>query len=65
MKVWWEKSGPAAAAAQITVAVSKDELTYMAWKGILASEGKAKRESQSECTLLVHHLVEVVVCSTY
>lgn len=61
MKVWWEKSGPAAAAAeQITVAVSEDELTYMAWKGILASEGKAKRESQSECTLLVHYLVEVV-----
>jgi hypothetical protein len=30
-------------------------------QGILASEGKAKRESESECTLLVHYLVEVVV----
>lgn len=30
-------------------------------EGILASEeGKAKRESQSECTLLVHYIVQVV-----
>jgi hypothetical protein len=51
MKVWWEKSGPAAAAAaQITVAVSKDELTYMAWK----ESWQVKGRQREKVSLSVH-----------